>query len=203
MIKVLGKIPSEVVVACSGGPDSMAVASFLANSSRKISILHFDHGTDHSRDARSIVENFCLDRNLPLRIVEIKGIPPRRESLEKWWRDKRYSVFHEYQLPIITAHNLNDVAEWWLFTSLRGNPRVMPYQNKNVIRPFLLTKKSDLEMWCERNNIVFTIDPTNHGDRFSRSLIRKNVLPEALRVAPGFLTTMSNKVRKIYTESQK
>jgi tRNA(Ile)-lysidine synthase len=202
MINILGKIPKKVVVACSGGPDSMAAASFLLNSRREISILHFDHGTDHSKDARALVEKFCVDRKVPLQIVDIKGRPPKGESCEKWWRDKRYNAFHKYHLPIITAHNLNDVAEWWMFTSLRGNPRIMPYQNKNVIRPFLLTKKIDLEKWCERNSVPFTIDPTNLGDRFSRSLIRKNIIPEALRVAPGFLTTMSNKVREIYTESQ-
>ena len=201
MIKVLGKIPREVVLACSGGPDSMAIASFLLKGGREVSFLHFDHGTNHSKDARSLVEKFCAEKEVSLRVVEILGSPPKGESCEKWWRDRRYEIFHEYNLPIITGHNLNDVAEWWLFTSLRGNPRVMPYQNRNVIRPFLTTKKSDLESWCNRNSVPFVIDPTNSGDRFSRSLIRKNIIPEALRVAPGFLTTMSNKVRQLHKDN--
>lgn len=202
MIKVLGNIPNKVILACSGGPDSMAAADFLTRGKRDVSILHFDHGTQHSHDARSLVENFCTDNSIDLTIEEIKGIPGKGESFEKWWRDRRYEVFHEYNLPVITAHNLNDVAEWWMFTSLRGNPRIMPYRNKNVFRPFLITKKSELEDWCDRNSVPFVIDPTNFGDRFSRSLIRKNIIPEALRVAPGFLTTMSNKVKEIYVENK-
>jgi len=202
MIKVLGRIPNRVVLACSGGPDSMAAASFILNSRRDMSILHFDHHTDHSKDARALVERFCENYKIPLRVVDIEGSPEKGESCEKWWRDKRYNVFHEYSAPVITAHNLDDVAEWWLFTSLRGNPRVMPYRNKNVFRPFLITKKLDLENWCEKNNVPFVIDPTNSGDRFARSLIRKNIIPEALRVAPGFLKTMSNKVKKDYSENQ-
>lgn len=202
MIKILGNIPSKVILACSGGPDSMAAADFLIRGRRDISILHFDHGTHHSNHARELVEKFCKDKDIDLNVIEIKGVPEKGESCEKWWRDQRYNAFHKCNAQVITAHNLNDVAEWWIFTSLRGNSRVMPYRNKNVFRPFLITKKSELEQWCTRNNVPFVIDPTNSGDRFARSLIRKNIIPEALRVAPGLLTTMSNKVKEIYVENK-
>ena len=201
MIKVLGKIPLKPVVACSGGPDSMAVVDFLLRARRDFSILHFDHGSDHARDARNLVESFCKSFEISLDVVEITGEPPKGESLEKWWRDRRYETFHKLDRDVITAHNLNDVAEWWIFTSLRGNPRIMPYRNKNVVRPFLTTRKSVFESWCLRNSVPHVIDPTNHGDRFSRSLIRKNIMPEALNVCPGFLTTMSRKVNSTYKET--
>jgi len=201
MIHLTGKIPDRVIVACSGGPDSMAALDFVSRNGRNVSVVHFDHLTSHSSDARTLVTNFCNDRGIDLILFEINGSPPKGESLEKWWRDQRYNVFHTLKFPVITAHNLNDVAEWWLFTSLRGNPRIIPYRNRNVIRPFLSTKKSALESWCERKGVPFVIDPTNLGDRFSRSRIRKNIVPEALKVCPGFLTTMSKKVNNLYKES--
>ena len=141
MIKLLGKLPSTLAISCSGGPDSMAVVDFLIRSKRDISIIHFDHGTEHGRDASNLVESFCKKYNLPLTLKKIEGTAPKGASLEMWWRDQRYNFLHSLNIPVITAHNLNDVAEWWIFTSLRGNPKIMPYRNKNVFRPFLLTKK--------------------------------------------------------------
>ena len=202
MIKLLGKVPNDVAISCSGGPDSMAAVDFLIRSKRTVSIIHFDHGTEHGEYASSLVESFCKKHRLPLTLKKIEGTAPKGASLEMWWRDQRYDFLHSLNVPVITAHNLNDVAEWWIFTSLRGNPKIMPYRNKNVFRPFLLTPKSILESWCERNHVPFVIDPSNSGDRFSRSLIRKNIVPEALKVHPGFLTTMSNKIKKTYAENQ-
>lgn len=202
MINLLGKIPREIVISCSGGPDSMAAVDFLSRSKRKISIVHFDHGTQHGKCAREFVEKFCKNRKIDLTVKEIQGYPDKGDSLEMWWRDRRYEFLHNLDSPVITAHNLNDVAEWWIFTSLRGNSKITPYRNKNVFRPFLLTPKSTLESWCERNCVPFVIDPSNSGDRFSRSLIRKNIVPEALKVHPGFLTTMSNKIKEAYAENQ-
>ena len=200
MIKILGNLPEKFYLACSGGPDSMALADFFLRGRRDFSIVHFDHSTEHSEKGRAIVEDFCKEREINISISEISETPTQGESLEKWWRDKRYEVFHRLDLPVITGHNLNDVAEWWVFTSLRGNPKIIPYRNKNVIRPFLITKKIDLERWCDRNSVEYAIDPTNLGDRYSRSLVRKNIIPEALKVCPGFLTTMSRKVKEDFQE---
>ena len=47
MIKLLGKIPDKIYVACSGGVDSMAALSFLNNKKRDVAVAHFDHGTEH------------------------------------------------------------------------------------------------------------------------------------------------------------
>ena len=150
MIKVLGKLPKKVSVACSGGPDSMAVLDFLVRSRRDVNIIHFNHGTKHSVDAERLVSDYANSKNIPIKIYNISGKPCKNQSKEAWWSTKRYEVFHKADTPVVTGHNLNDVAEWWIFTSLRGNPRVMPYNNKNVIRPFLLTRKNILENWCEK-----------------------------------------------------
>ncbi len=200
MIKMLGKVPRDISISCSGGPDSMAALDFLNRGRRNISVIHFDHSTDHAKEARSLVENYCNDKKLDLKVYEIKGDIPKGESLEKWWRDKRYEILHSHDKNVITAHNLNDVGEWWIFTSLRGNPLLTPYRNRNVIRPFLLTPKLHLESWCKRHRVPFVTDPSNLGDRFARSQIRKNILPEALKINPGFLKTMSKKVKIDYEE---
>lgn len=190
MIKILGKIPKEIVLACSGGPDSMAVLDFLSRSRRKIKVLHFDHGTEHASSARALVEDYCESNGIFYITHEILETPPKGESLEAWWRNRRYDVINLLEDTIVTGHNLNDVAEWWLFTSLRGNPRLMPYQSLNVIKPFILTEKETLQSWCDNHDVPYIIDPTNLGDRFARSKIRKNIIPHALDICPGFLGTI-------------
>ncbi len=200
MIRLLGNIPNDIIVACSGGPDSMAVVDFLRNSNRNIKLVHIDHRTEHAPVARSFVEKYASDNSLDLDVHRIGERVPKGSSPEAWWSEKRYKIFHKYENLVITGHNLNDAAEWWMFTSMRGNPKITPYRNKNVIRPFLTTRKKTLESWCDRNSVPYVIDPTNLGDTHARSLIRKNIIPEVLKVNPGFLKTIKKKVNISYQE---
>ncbi len=200
MIRLLGNIPKDIVIACSGGPDSMAVLDFLKNSSRKIRIVHIDHGTKHAAYAKEFIKQYASEKCIDIDIHKIEEKIPKGVSPEAWWSKERYKVFHRYNLPIITGHNLNDVAEWWMFTSMRGNPKITPYRNRNVIRPFLTTEKGKLESWCNYNDVPYVIDPTNAGDEHARSLIRKNIIPEVLKVNPGFLKTIRKKVNINYQE---
>lgn len=200
MIKLLEKIPNKITVCCSGGPDSMSALHFLMMGRRDLSVLHFDHMTSSSKKARVLVEGFCRKNDIPIEVHEIHGSPGSGESLEAWWRDRRYEVMNAIDHEVVTGHNLNDAAEWWIFTSLRGNPRLMPYRTRNVIKPFLLTRKIDLEVWCDRHKVPYVVDPTNLGTRFARSRIRNNIMPEALEVNPGFLTTISKKIKERSSE---
>ena len=59
MIKFLGKIPKKIIVACSGGPDSMAVLDFLRSGKHDVEIAFFNHGTETSYRSLVIVENYA------------------------------------------------------------------------------------------------------------------------------------------------
>ena len=62
--------------------------------------------------------------------------------------------------------NLDDCLEWYLFTSLHGNGRLIPYRRGNVIRPFLTTPKSSFVRWCEKNSVEYLTDPGNYDEKF-------------------------------------
>ena len=66
MIRIIGKIPYNVVVACSGGIDSMVVTHFLLQGRRKVKLAFFDHDTIHSKHAQQFVENYANKNNLDL-----------------------------------------------------------------------------------------------------------------------------------------
>jgi len=194
MIKLLGKIPNTVTLACSGGPDSMAALDFLMRGRKRVKVAHFDHGTEHGSKARKFVHEFCIDKSIPITIGTNIAKKNAGESWESFWRDQRYRFFNSIDGPIITVHHLNDVGEWWLFTSSRGNPRLTPYRNGKITRPFLMTPKSEFESWCERFSVPYVTDPGNFDLKFARSRIRNNIMPEILKVNPGFLTVMRKKI---------
>jgi tRNA(Ile)-lysidine synthetase-like protein len=196
MIRILGKLPKNIVLACSGGPDSMAVLDFLIKGKKNVTVAYFNHGTAHGYAASEFISDFCNSKNIPFVTQQIKGEKPSDQSWEEWWRNCRYEFFRSFENQIITCHHLNDVAEWWMFTSLNGIPRLIPYSNGNVIRPFLSTKKSDFIIWCEEKNVPYVNDPGNLDTKFARSRIRNNIMPEALKINPGFLKVLGKRINK-------
>lgn len=202
MIKLLGKVPDTICVAVSGGPDSMAALDFLrAGGKRKVTALYYNHGTRHGEEAKKFVRNYCFHNSIPCLDERIRRKKEDCESWEEYWRIERYKYFKKHSaVPIVTAHHLNDVAEWWIYTSLHGEGKVMPYRNEehNIIRPFLLTPKKDLVSWCERKKVPYLTDPSNKTDAHMRNIVRHEIIPTALKVSPGLEKIMRKKVQKIF-----
>ena len=194
MIRVLGKIPINVTVACSGGPDSMAVVDFLTRGRKNITIAHFNHGTDHGEEALEFMNDYCSQNSYELIVGDIKGTKPTGKSWEEWWRDCRYNFFREIEGTIVTAHHLDDVAEWWVFSALHGMPRLIPQSRGNVVRPFLTTPKSSFLRWCDKNYVPYIIDPTNLDGPHARATLRSRVMPGAYMINPGLRTLLKKKL---------
>lgn len=203
MIKILGNLPEKVYVACSGGPDSMAILDFLIRGKRDVTVAHFNHDTPFGRFAEKFVTNHCKENNIKLVTGKIQREKRPNESWEEYWRNERYRFFESLDGPIITAHHLDDVVEWWTFTSFHGNPRLIPYKRDKTIRPFLLTSKEEIWSWVDRKNVPYVTDPSNFDEKYMRSLIRKNIVPEALRVNPGLRKVMKKKVLKEYENKER
>lgn len=195
MIKILGSIP-KVTLACSGGPDSMAILDFLVSGKKNVTVAHFDHGTVHGSQAREFLVEYCKLKSIPIKVGICNENKDPSKSPEEWWRDCRYEFFKTIDGPIVMGHHLNDVAEWWLFSSVNGKAKLIPYKNESVIRPFLATEKEAFMSWCERKGVPFVTDPSNKDEKYCRSRIRNNIMPEILQVNPGFLTVLEKKVRK-------
>ena len=197
MLKILGTIPREVCVAVSGGPDSMAILDFLSNN-HDVTAVYFDHGTDFGKKCKRFVKNFCDSKEIPIVIGLNYNDRPVDKSLEEHWRDERYKFLHSFNLPVVTGHHLDDVIEWFLFSSLHGAGKVIPYHNQNVIRPFISTSKCVLKDWCERKKVPFLDDPANADKKFMRSIIRHDIVPQARLVNPGLEKTFKKLVEKEY-----
>ena len=194
MIRLACKIPKKVVLACSGGRDSMSALEFLVRGKREVTVAYYDHGTSHGREARDFLSEFCSENNLDFVFDVCDEEAPKGRSKEEFWREKRYSFFKTLKTPIVMAHHLDDAVEWWIFSALRGRPGLIPIKRKepNIIRPFLLTPKKEIHMSLSKFSHVE--DPTNTSINFARNYIRHELGPLCMNVNPGLKTT----VRKLY-----
>jgi len=203
MIQLLRDIPRKSYIACSGGVDSMAALSFVLNNpNNDVEVLFFNHNTPSSNEAEGFLKRFCEERTLTLHTGRLEAVRPPRTSQEEFWRDQRYKFFDGYvDKPIITAHHLDDVVEFYVFSSLHGKAKITPYRRGNVIRPFLLTKKEVLVNWCDRKNTPWIEDTSNTDNTYARNRIRNVIMPEIKKINPGIQKVVAKKVKSAYNKS--
>ncbi len=197
MIQIQGKLEREVYLGCSGGVDSMVVADFL-NRSHKVNLLFFDHGTETSKNAKQFLEDTYLNKTPrfcnSLSIGEISRTKEKSESWEEYWRNQRYEWFHSFDVPVITCHHLDDCVETWIWSSLHGEGKIIPYSNQNVIRPFRANAKTEFTNWARNKNVPWIEDSSNEDTKYMRNFIRHAMLPKVLVVNPGISKVIRKKV---------
>jgi len=194
MITILGKIPNKVTLAMSGGVDSMAVYHFLSiNGKRKVDPVFIDHKSEHCSEARNFLIKYFNDIGRELTIIDMPQNRPAKQSQEEYWRNERYRLLAPFEC-VLTAHHLDDVAETWIFSSLNGTPKIIPYRRNNVIRPFLATQKRDFINWCTKYKVPWFEDLSNRNIKYNRNRIRHEIMPEVLIVNPGFKNMLRKRV---------
>jgi len=199
MIRIIGKIPNNVVVACSGGLDSMAVTHFLKEGRRNIRLAYFNHDTAHSHSAEKFVESYAETQNLDLFVGRVKGRKGKR-SMEEFWRDERYNFFDRLQSNfILTCHHLDDCVETWVMSSLHGNSKLIPYKRApNIHRPFLMTSRKVFRDYVDSKGVSWLEDPSNSRLEYMRNHVRHAMMPHILKVNPGIRTMIRKKLIETY-----
>ena len=191
------KIPKQnIAIAVSGGVDSMAAVHWLMRGRFDFKVLHVNHSTPMANQYENFVQEFCRQHQLACETYRVTAEASEGQSREDFWRQQRYEFFHQQNVPVITAHHLNDVVETWIWSSLHGTSKTIPVRNKNVVRPFLLWRKEKILSFAARNNISWVEDPTNACTDYVRNLIRHELMPLALRVNPGLHKTVARRVKQ-------
>jgi tRNA(Ile)-lysidine synthase len=193
MIKLQGKLPRNLFVACSGGIDSMAALDFLRRN-HEVTVCYFDHGTDHSRRAFDFMVEYTAQQGLPLMHSKILRDKSKDESWEEFWRNQRYQFLHKLRGPVVTAHHLDDCVETWVMSSMHGTGKWIPYRRDNVVRPFRLNRKRELELWANLKCVPHIEDDSNRDTCYTRNYVRHEMMPHVLRVNPGIHKTIRKKV---------
>ena len=193
-----GVVPGDLVlVACSGGQDSLALAAALAfvapRAGLRAGAVTVDHGLQEGSAGRAAEVALTL-RGLgldPVRIVTVAVAGPG--GLEAAARAARYAALEETAADvgaaaIVLGHTLDDQAETVLLRLARGSgPRSlagMPPRRGLFIRPLLGVRRSVTAAACTALGLSAWSDPHNADRRFARVRVRLDVLP-ALEAALG------------------
>lgn len=196
MIKLQGKLPRELYLACSGGVDSMVALDFLRRN-HDVRVLHFNHGTAHGDEAEKFVTQYCRQNDIAYIVDRVKGTIPPGNSKEAWWREKRYAFFDKYDVhPIVTAHHLDDCVETWVWSAMHGTPKIIPYRRNYVVRPFRLTRKRDFELWASIHQVPYVEDQSNENIHYTRNFIRHEMMSSVLKVNKGIHKVIAKKVKE-------
>ena len=196
-----------ILVACSGGVDSMGLLEFfnLWQVRRRIKVMavHCDHqirGTESEKDAQN-VKSYCEKKNIPI-IIKNLGVLEYKANwggnLEEIARNLRYkalkAVAHEHGAHrIALGHHLGDQAETVLLHLLRGSGgfRGMAEHEGILIRPFLSVMKKEIIKFVEMNRVPYWEDSSNQNCDFKRNWIRNQLLPLIETIEPEAQKTVS------------
>ena len=187
----------KILLALSGGVDSMVLANLLLAVSRQLSAnsqLFFAHcnfhlrGDDSDRDEK-FVTDFAKENNIELFVKHFDTEIYAKEnslSIEMAARELRYSWFEELKdinnfTKVALAHHGDDQIETFFINFLRGSGikglKGMKPQNDFYIRPLLFSNRNQIEAFAKENNIQWVEDYTNNETIYLRNKIRHQIIP--------------------------
>ncbi len=186
----------RVLVAVSGGADSVALLLVLQHLGYSLVVAHFDHLTrsgDSSRDAR-FVEDFAaslgIDYVSTQHPVE-SAAEQAGQSFEAYARKLRYDFFREMAIAqectvIATGHHADDVIETMLMRMLRGTslrglasiPPVRLWEGLRIVRPLWEQSHDRILAWLQQQEQPWCEDRTNQEMHYQRNRIRHELIPQ-------------------------
>ncbi|MCD5326115.1 tRNA lysidine(34) synthetase TilS [Pontibacillus sp. HN14] len=190
---------STILVAVSGGPDSMALLHYLKSREQRFGIdlvvLTIDHslrGVDSKEDVH-YVSTTCKKWDIKCETVTL-DVPSFKEEhglgTQEAARKLRYRYFSDQMRKhhadfLAMGHHGDDQVETILMemvrgaepSSIRGIPVYRSFSIGQIIRPLLCVTKQEIEAYCEEVGITPRIDESNKSTTYTRNAMRAHVLP--------------------------
>jgi len=206
---------NPLLVAVSGGPDSVCLLHILHNLSKKTGLslcaAHLDHALrpDSTNDAQYVFD-LCHKLDIPIIIerADVKAFQKKNKlSLEEAAREVRYDFLARAARSagtntIALGHTQNDQAETILLHIIRGSgtrglrglqpvsQRKVANKRLTLLRPLLHITRSETESYCSRNRLEPHIDPTNMDTSLLRNRVRLQLLPDLKKYNPGIIEAL-------------
>lgn len=216
-IRAHGMLPrgSRVVVALSGGADSVALLVALAEAATRLGIEvvagHYNHrlrGPEADAD-ETFVRCLCARLRVPLAVERAAGVLAGA-GIEAAARRERYAFLRRAAAAldaqyIATAHTLDDQAETVLMRLLRGSgaaglSAIRPRRGC-VIRPLMHCSRVSVLDYLEARGCEFRVDATNADRRFLRNRVRHDVLPVLDAINPRVRAALARTAATLQAES--
>ena len=196
----------RLLLAVSGGGDSVALALLVKASGREAAIAHLDHALrpDSAEDA-AFVRRLAERLGFPvfLERVEVARVARARgENLEAVARELRYAFLARAARRfgaacVLTAHTADDQAETVLFQLFTGTARALGVRRRQgrVVRPLLWARRAELRAYLEARGFRWREDRTNRDLARDRAYLRLAVLPRVEARFPGAVPALGRFAR--------
>ena len=208
---------TPILLALSGGADSVALLSLLCDYAKKhsapLAVAHVNHklrGADADAD-RDFCRDLAVKHDLPFYLLETdvaRLAAEHHRGIEEEARIVRYDFFaslmEAHGIPLlVTAHHADDNAETVLLhltrgSGLRGLAGIAPvrdFGSGKLIRPLLSVTKEEILAFCEAKGLAYVTDATNDDTDYARNRIRHKVIPELCRINPAAAEGMARLCR--------
>lgn len=185
-----------VIVAVSGGPDSMCLIDNLLKLKEKfkvkeIVVAHLNHMIrKEAKEETKYVEEYCKKNNIRCytKFLDIPEISKEeKKGTEEVGREERYKFFDEIMkevnaTKIAIAHNKKDNCETVLMHFMRGSglaglTGIRAYSEKKYIRPLIECSREEIEEYCREEQLDPKYDKTNYDNEYTRNRIRNELIP--------------------------
>ncbi|MCD6161078.1 MAG: tRNA lysidine(34) synthetase TilS [candidate division Zixibacteria bacterium] len=198
----------KILIALSGGPDSIALFHLLdyltPKYSLSLSAAHIDHSLrPESAEERQFCRLLCRAHGVSFhsKKLNIKTLAKRQKmSLELTSRQCRYAYFqqlcekHGYT-KIATGHTADDSAETIMLNLVRGAHLAglggIPPRRENIIRPLIEINKSAILDFLKKYGLSCRLDLSNLENDYSRNIIRNKVFPVLKKINPQAMRNIS------------
>ena len=201
----------KYLLACSYGPDSMALLDAAIKEKIDIVVAHVNY---HRRDASNAEEKsllkYCLDRGIQIEVLDTSTLKVEG-NFQEWARETRYKFFNDVckkygRSKVLVAHQEDDLIETYLMQKKRGNIVKNPgiaYKNiifgVEVIRPLLGYSKASLLDYDIENDVPYSIDESNLTDHYTRNVFRHHIVETMTQnERENVLNEISNLEKKSY-----
>ena len=182
-----------LLLAISGGLDSMVLLSALSSVARQriAAVATFDHGTGPSATrAAGVVSAAAATAGVPVVVGRI-GVGDGVAAGEAGWRTARHQFLREAATRlgarVVTAHTEDDQVETVLMRIMRGaggRGIAALYAEGDIVRPFVMLRRSVLEHYAAAASVPWVDDPSNTSRVHGRNRVRHDLLPALRAVAP-------------------
>ncbi|WP_405205848.1 tRNA lysidine(34) synthetase TilS [Aquimarina sp. LLG6339-5] len=197
---------SKLLVACSGGLDSIVLAHICNLLDFDIGIAHcnFNLRGSESDGDEQFVSQFSNTIKIPFFVTHFNTetyANSHKLSIQMAARELRYDWFNmlvqEYKYDyVLTAHHLDDNLETFLINLSRGTGidglTGIPEINDHYVRPLLPFSREQILEFATKNNLTWREDSSNKSTKYIRNKLRHNVIPELLTVNTKFLNNFEN-----------
>ncbi|MEP7167789.1 MAG: tRNA lysidine(34) synthetase TilS [Bacteroidota bacterium] len=202
---------SKILLAVSGGIDSVVMAHLFHEAKIKFGIIHCNfklRGKESDADKKFVKKTAaafqapCYSRDF-----DTKGFAAENNiSVQMAARKLRYEYFEEIRIKnkydfIAVAHNADDSSETVLLNLIRGTGIAgyhgISSRNKKIIRPLLFASRAEILKYAKKKKITWREDSSNQSDNYLRNKLRLKIIPKLKKINPSIDVSFQNHIAQM------